>query len=187
VSEFDTKCFIHAFGVLFERVSCSGVELSNALISRPGTDGRSEGVTVERQVTHCKGERMKSKDDFSQAQLRTFHGRLSKAATKEDRAVVFKEIGALPQAVGQWFRHMGLAPLGAPGETNAKPKAGGKGKAKIAATGKKAGRPKGSKNSPQAPHLSVEGTSAPRPRNGSGISIEAKEMLIRLMDKLLSD
>ena len=101
---------------------------------------------------------MKSKDDFSQAQLRTFHGRLSKAATKEDRAVVFKEIGALPQAVGQWFRHMGLAPLGAPGETNAKPKAGGKGKAKIAATGKKAGRPKGSKNSPQAPHLSVEGT-----------------------------
>jgi len=130
---------------------------------------------------------MKARDDYSEAQLRSFHGRLSKASTKEDRAVVFKEIGALPQAVGQWFRHMGLAPLGAPGETKAKPKAGGKGKAKITATGKKAGRPKGSKNGTQAPRLNNEDTIAPPARGGSGISTEAKEMLIRLMDKLLSE
>jgi len=121
----------------------------------------------------------KSRDDFSEAELKKFHGQLSKAVTKEDRAVIFKQMNAMPQAVGQWFRHMKLEPLGAIGT-------------KGDSTPKKRGRPAGDKSTPKAkpgrPKATApKATSVKSSSSGMGISREAKETLIRLLDKLIND
>jgi len=133
----------------------------------------------------------KSRDDFTEAQLRSFHSRLAKADSKDERAAIYKDMNALPQAVAQWFRRMSLAPLGAATEAKAKVKGPGKTKAaggKAASAGKKRGRPKGSKNETKAPAQGGgTGTSTPRSRRGSSLSTEAKEILIRLLDKFLAD
>jgi len=121
----------------------------------------------------------KTRDDYSEAELKKFHAELSRAATKADRAVIFKQINAVPQAVAQWFRHMELKPLGPVGSS----------------TSQKRGRPAGSKNAPKAKPGRPKGTTTKAPKSAqqsasksrNGISTEAKEMLIRLMDKLLSD
>ena len=122
----------------------------------------------------------KSSEDYSEAQLRGFHGHLKAAKTKDEREAIYKEIGAGGQALGQWFRRFGLEPLGPVGGDAAKKKPGrpAKGKAK-GKTAVKRGRPATTaKNSPTVPSRSVKGT---------GLSREAREILIRLMDKLLAD
>ena len=118
----------------------------------------------------------KSRDDYSEAELKKFHSQLSKAQTKEDRAAIFKQMNAMPQAVGQWFRHMKLEPLGAIGGS----------------APKKRGRPAGSQNTSKAKPGRPKGTTttaAPAKSSSSrtGISREARETLIRLLEKLLND
>jgi len=122
----------------------------------------------------------KTSSDYTEAQLRAFHGRLKAAATKSDRDVIYKEMGAVGQAVAQWFRRLGFKPLGAVGGSAPKKKQGRPAKAKAEAkTSAKAGRPKkNAENGPAVPKRAAKGT---------GLSVEAKEILIRLMDKLLSD
>jgi len=118
----------------------------------------------------------KTSSDYSEAQLRAFHGRLKAAKSKSERDVIYKEIGAVGQAVSQWFRHRGLEPLGPLGGiTPKKPERPAKAEAKNAAT---ADRPK--KGTESKPAVS------PRAVRGTGLSTQAKEILIRLLDKLLS-
>lgn len=137
----------------------------------------------------------KTRDDYSETQIRGFHERLKNAASKEERAKIYKEMGASAQGVGQWFRYLKLPALGQVETGGAAKKRGRPAKAPVAAQKKgqkagvaKRGRPKGStkaaKKSPGAP------SSAPRSARkskGLGLSIEAKETLIRLLDALLSD
>lgn len=143
----------------------------------------------------------KTRDDFSDQELRKLHEELSKAEDKDARAAIYKRIGAPGQAVGQWFRRMELPPLGTvkakgtgtkkrgrPAGTKTKTKRGpgrpkGKGasKAKAVKKGKGASKGNGAKGGPSS------GT--PRGQKpvgrGLGLSKDAKETVIRLLSQLL--
>jgi len=149
----------------------------------------------------------KKREDYSEAELRGFHSRLIKAGSADERKSIFKEMDALPQAVGQWFRIMKLAPLGgsevagAKGSTE-KRKVGRPRKIDIltkkatsaakpvAQEKKKAGRPKGSKNAKAAvvdsrPQVQKSAARVVQSKSSTGLSKEAKEMLIHLLAKLV--
>ena len=125
----------------------------------------------------------KTREDHSADTLRAFYDRLKKTETAAQRRGIFKEMGTSAQAAGQWFRAMKLPPLGPLASTAGTKKKRGrppqKATAKTSTAKKKRGRPKGSKN---IPRVAVgEAT-----RSDSGLSLEAKEMLIRLLGRLLS-
>jgi|GEM_PF-1178435 len=127
---------------------------------------------------------VKGRGNYSDDQIRGFHTFLQAAKTKEDRAVIYEEIGATGQAVSQWFRRLGLPALGQV-VSDSLPKKRGR-----PASTKETAQPSFNRETPKvAPAAKSKPAqkNSPAGNNSSGLSLEAKETLIRLMHKLLLD
>lgn len=136
----------------------------------------------------------KTRDDFTTAELKAIHSQLQAEPSVAGRSAIYKKAGANHQSFSHWFRAEKLpklANVATPVKTTAKKKTLGEafaGRAKPGpkpkgVPGRKPGRPKGSVSK------TVQGT-APRSvsqaaHKSNGISLEAREILIRLMAKLL--
>jgi len=141
----------------------------------------------------------KTRSDFTDEDIRNIYEDLKDAKTKAERDEIYEDVGALPQAVAGWFRGMGLSKLGAFSTESATPKKRGQQKKfdifKRKATSepskapaKKRGRPAKSHNAVGAKqNVSTQKAMAAPRRTGTGLSVEAKEALVRLLKKLLDD
>jgi len=139
----------------------------------------------------------KSRDDFTDSELKKIHAELEAEPTVAARGAVYKKHGANRQAFAQWFRSVRLPKLSearAEGAGSGEPKKRGRKPGstalKIGTNAKrKPGRPPGSRNASSANTSSPNLSPAKASSNGSGgsLSVEEKEILIRLLAKFLDD
>ena len=146
----------------------------------------------------------KTREDFTDAELKKIHAELESAETVSGREGVYKRAGAKRQAFAQWFRSAGLPKLseakaeasgGEPKKRGRKPGSGagaaagmvkrgpgrpaGKAKGPAVVARRKPGRPVGSRNATSKASSKASGLGQ--------LSVEAKEILIRLLAKLLDE
>jgi hypothetical protein len=160
----------------------------------------------------------KSREDFSDQELRSLHTALEKAGSREEREALIKSAGVSLAAVSQWFRRAGMEKLSAvKSEGTAAPAPKGKrgrpkGSVKKAAPAAKRGRPpkaspvkakakatatatakvKGKPGRPKKEPVSKASsagkkTPAVTRKLGTGLSRQARETAIRLLEILLED
>jgi hypothetical protein len=148
----------------------------------------------------------KSREDFSDQELRSLHSALEKAGSREERDVVIKSAGVSLAAVSQWFRRAGMdklsavksdggaapaskgkrgRPKGSTKKTAPAAKRGRPPKTSLLKTKGKPGRPK--KGAPVKTPVAAKKKAAPTHRLGAGLSRQARETAIRLLEILLED
>ena len=123
----------------------------------------------------------KTRQDFTDAEIKKVHSELEGIHSVADRATVYKKHGASRQAFSNWFHVLGLPQLSEakPGGVNS-----------LAGEKRRVGRPKGPSKSKKA--IATSKTAASRAtkrgrpvgsgrKSQDGLSNEAKETLIRLL------
>ena len=146
----------------------------------------------------------KTREDFTDAEIKKVHSELEGLDTVEARSAVYKKHDASRQAFSNWFHVLGLSQLSeakalaaaGPKRGVGRPKGSGKGSSKSSGKGnttvarKVRGKGKAKKDTAasRATSPSTKGTGAKRGRpvgsgrpKGLGLSNEAKETLLRLL------
>jgi hypothetical protein len=138
----------------------------------------------------------KKREHYSDEDIRNIHADLIDAKTKAEREDIYKDVDAAPQAIAAWFRGMGLPKIGAFADTSKEPKKRGRPSKfdLLARQGLSDGPSTGQKKmerSPAEPRppttKPLSSTAAASGRLKPRLSVEEKEVLIRLLSQLLEE